>query len=63
MQFTGKRLRMLRGIVARAISDVGNDIGLHPAPNDYPDDIEDWEEERQEYQKLLAKIDEAILKD
>jgi hypothetical protein len=60
MQFTGRNLQTVRDALAGAIAHVNNEIGLHPEPLNYPEDIEDLDAERTRYEALLTRVDQII---
>jgi hypothetical protein len=60
MQFTGRNLQTVRDALAGAIAHVSTEIGLHPEPLNYPEDIEELEAERTRYEALLTRIDWVI---
>ncbi len=60
MQFTGRNLQTIRDALTDAIAHVNNEIGLHPMPIEYPEDIEELEAQRTEYELHLARVDRAI---
>jgi hypothetical protein len=60
MQFTGRNLQTVHDALAGAIAHVNNEIGLHPEPLAWPEDIEELEVERTKYEALLVRVDQAI---
>jgi hypothetical protein len=62
MQFTGRNLQTIRDALAGAIADANHEIGLHPEPLAYPEDIEALEQEIARYDRLLVRVDQAIQK-
>jgi hypothetical protein len=62
MQFTGRNLRILRDALTGAIAHTNHEIGLHPMPLAYPEDIEALEAECARYERLLARVDAEIQK-
>jgi len=60
MQFTGHNLQTVRDALAGAIAHANHEIGLHPEPLAYPEDIEALEQEIARYDRLLARVDWVI---
>jgi hypothetical protein len=60
MQFTGNNLYWLRCMLERAANNVSDEIGSHPAPLDYPDDIDDLEAEHAKIVEKILKIDREL---
>lgn len=60
MQFTGRNLQTIRDALAGAIANANHEIGLHPEPLNFPEDIEDLEQEIARYDHLLARVDQVI---
>jgi Tat protein secretion system quality control protein TatD with DNase activity len=60
MQFTGRNLQTVSNALAAAISYCHTEIGLHPEPLNYPEDIEELEAERAKFDHLKALVDQAI---
>lgn len=56
MQFTGKNLQTVVNALHGAISDVQMHIGSCPDVIEYAQDIEDYEAEKEQYQRLLNRI-------
>lgn len=56
MNFSGSNLTLVRAALRRAINDINTEIGLHPAPAEYEEEIEQLEGEREEYEVMLARI-------
>jgi hypothetical protein len=63
MCFSGKNLQRLRDAVARAIANVHYEIGSHPAPCEYEDELQELENEQARYERLLDRLDSAIEKE
>lgn len=63
MTFQGAGLDRLRRAVACAIENIQDQLGSHPDPMRYPDDIDELEQEQYEFTRLLARIDKAIAKE
>ncbi len=56
MQFTGRNLEVIYSAVVAAIAHHNTEIGLHPAPLEYPEDIEELEAEVAILQKMQTRI-------
>ncbi len=63
MQFTGRNLLFVRTGIEYALGEISNQIGTCPDFVEYADDIERLEQEREQYEKLLARIDKALVKE
>lgn len=63
MQFTGKRLVMVRQGIELAISELHNQIATCPDVGHYADDLDALEAEKARYEKLLRQIDRSIAKE
>ncbi len=63
MQFTGKNLELIRRGVDLAIDEIHNQIATCPDVFEYADDIEELEQEKETFRRLLARIDKAIEKE
>lgn len=63
MQFTGHNLNLIRFAVELAVSEIRNEIATCPDVNLYEYDLEDLEEQKDEFERLLARIDKAIEKE
>lgn len=57
MQFTGQRLALIRQALEWAVENREDEIGRHPAPLKYPDDIEQLEEDIEQLRYLIHAID------
>lgn len=57
MQFTGKRLQLVRMGLSYALGEIHNQIATCPAPAEYEDEIEALEQEKADIAKLIQEID------
>lgn len=60
MQFTGKNLELLSEALEYAISGINLEIGVHPDPVNYEDEIDELEETRERIKKMKARIDRGL---
>jgi hypothetical protein len=63
MQITGRNLELVRDALWGALADVHNAIATCPDVVAYADDIEEHEKERQEYLRILARVQAAVDKE
>lgn len=63
MQFTGKNLVLVRDCIDGAISDLRGQIGSCPDVFHFREQISALEEQIDEMDKLMARVDRAILKE
>lgn len=60
MKITGKNLRLVRNALDLADAELHNMIATCPDVIEYAEDIEDYERQREELSRFMAKIDAAI---
>ncbi len=63
MQFTGKNLALVRDCIDGAISDARAQIGSCPDVFHYHEQISELEEAIDKMDKLLVRVDRAILRE
>lgn len=63
IRFAGKKLLFLRDIADLAISEIRTQIGAHPEPLNYPEDIEELEKMIAALQRLQARIDRSMARE
>lgn len=60
MQFTGRNLELVREAIGFALTGIKTEIGCHPAPLEFEEDIEAMEKLRDELIALAARIDAKV---
>jgi hypothetical protein len=65
MKFTGSNLRRVRTGLASALGEIRNMIATCPDPDDpeFAESFDGYLRERDEYEDLLARVEEAIKKE
>jgi hypothetical protein len=63
MEFSGRNLQMVRDALNDAIAHLNTEIGLHPEPNKYPDDIDMFEGKIEQYEALLVRVKSALYRE
>lgn len=62
MIFTGKNLLMVKRGIALALDEIHNQIATCPDVIRYEDDIVELEAEKARFERLLARVDRALVK-
>lgn len=63
MQFTGNNLLRVRNALGWAISDLRNEIATCPDVFQYEAELDDIEDEIEQLEKLIKRVDRAIAKE
>ena len=62
MNFTGRTLQIIRDALDLAHRELHNMIATCPDVVEYAEDIEEYERQQKELEKLMARIDARLLK-